>query len=136
MNPKIFLSQLSHEDILKLSVEEMQERILIEQEFLNKQVHTKFVVATHGSKTKNGGLVNATINKAMKSEGHLIAAVGDEVVYEDGTRSKIISGAGENNKVGGFELAIVGSRLENDDEIIESLQSAFCNSFICGSSNF
>lgn len=61
----------------------------------------------------------------MKAEDHLIAAVGDEAIYQDGSRSKIISGAGEEGKIEGFEVALVGSRLENGDEIIESLQSSF-----------
>ncbi|MEJ5139241.1 MULTISPECIES: PAAR domain-containing protein [Acinetobacter] len=125
MNHKIFLSQLSQDEILKLSTDEIQQRILAEQEFINKQPHKNFLAATHGSKTKNGGLVKASINQRVKAEGHLIAAVGDEVIYQDGSSSKIISGAGEEGKIEGFEVAPVGSRLENGDEIIESLQSSF-----------
>lgn len=120
-----FLSQMTHEEILKLSVEEVQDRQLVEQEFMNKQPHKKFLAATDGSKTKKGGLVRATLNKQIQAEGHFIAVVGDEVIYEDGTTSKIISGAGEGGEIKGFQVAIVGSRLENGDEIIESLQSVF-----------
>ena len=125
MNHKLFLSQLSQDEILNLSTEEIQQRILAEQEFINKQPHKNFLAATHGSKTKNGGLVKASIHQQVKAEGHLIAAVGDEAIYQDGSNSKIISGAGEEGKIEGFEVALVGSRLENGDEIIESLQSSF-----------
>lgn len=76
MNHKLFLSQLSQDEILKLSTDEIQQRILAEQEFINKQPHKNFLAATHGSKTKNGGLVKASINQRVKAEGHLIAAVG------------------------------------------------------------
>lgn len=108
-----------------MSTDKIQQRILAEQEFINKQPHKNFLAATHGSKTKNGGLVKASINQRVKAEGHLIAAVGDEAIYQDGSRSKIISSAGEEGKIEGFEVALVGSHLENGDEIIESLQSSF-----------
>ncbi|WP_151715668.1 PAAR domain-containing protein [Acinetobacter sp. TUM15071] len=122
MSPKNFLSQ---DEVFNLSIEEIQERIAAEQEFMNKQKHKKFFFATHGSKTKNGGLVRATINQKIKAQGHLLAVVGDEAIYEDGTTSKIISGAGEVGSIEGYDIALVGSRLENGDEIIESLQSVF-----------
>ncbi|OEY93481.1 hypothetical protein BJD20_04785 [Acinetobacter proteolyticus] len=122
MNPKKHLSQ---DEVYNLSLEEIQERIAAEQEFMNKQKHKKFFAATHGSKTKNGGLIRAMINQKIKAQGHLLAVVGDEAIYEDGTASKIISGAGEAGSIEGYDIALVGSRLENGDEIIESLQSVF-----------
>lgn len=122
MNPKKHLSQ---DEVYNLSLEEIQGRIAAEQEFMNKQKHKKFFAATHGSKTKNGGLIRAMINQKIKVQGHLIAVVGDEAIYEDGTTSKIISGAGEAGSIEGYDIALVGSRLENGDEIIESLQSVF-----------
>lgn len=122
MSPK---KNLSQDDVFNLSIEEIQERIAAEQEFMNKQKYKKFFFATHGSKTKNGGLVRATINQKIKAQGHLLAVVGDEAIYEDGTTSKIISGAGEVGSIEGYDIALVGSRLENGDEIIESLQSVF-----------
>ena len=63
MNPDLFLSNLSQDEILKLSPEEIQNRISAEQEFMNKQPHKDYLAATNGSKTKNGGLVRAAINK-------------------------------------------------------------------------
>ena len=125
MNSQPFLYQLSQDAVSKLSIDEIQQRIAAEQEFMNKQPHKKFFVATHGSKTKNGGLIRATLNQKIKAQGHLIAVVGDEAIYEDGTTSKIISGAGEAGAIEGRDIALVGSRLENGDEIVESLQSVF-----------
>ena len=55
MNPDLFLSNLSQDEILKLSPEEIQNRISAEQEFMNKQPHKDYLAATNGSKTKNGG---------------------------------------------------------------------------------
>ncbi|NNP67066.1 PAAR domain-containing protein [Acinetobacter sp. Ac_5812] len=122
MNPK---KKLSQDEVSNLSVEEIHKRIAAEQEFMNKKKHKKFFAATDGSKTKNGGLIRATINQKIKAQGHLIAVVGDEAIYEDGTTSKIISGAGDAGSIEGYDIALVGSRLENGDEIIESLQSVF-----------
>lgn len=76
-------------------------------------------MAVHGAKSQNSGLVNASSNNG-KIKGLSIARVGDEFIYADGTTSKIISGAGTACVVEGLSVALVGSRLENGDEIIES----------------
>ncbi|MFH4214374.1 PAAR domain-containing protein, partial [Acinetobacter baumannii] len=68
---------------------------------------------------QNGGLVNTSSNIG-KIGGLSIARVGDEVIYADGTTSKIISGAGTACIVDGSPVALVGSRLENGDVIIDS----------------
>lgn len=120
MKPRKILSQ---DEISSLSIEEIQKRLDTEQELMNKQKYKKFFVATHGSKTKKGGLIKASLNKRIQAQGHYIAVVGDEAIYEDGTTSKIISGAGEAGAIEGYDIALVGSRLENGDEIIERLQS-------------
>lgn len=73
----------------------------------------------HGAKTQNDGLVNASSTNT-KIKGLSIARVGDEVIYADSTTSKIIAGAGTACIVDGSPVALVGSRLENGDEIIES----------------
>lgn len=125
MNKQKFLSQMTQEEIQTLSEEQIKQASNAEIEHYNKLPHKKFIAATHGSKTKNGGLVNAQLNKELKVEGHLIVVVGDEVIYSDGSTSKIISGAGKASELDGHPVALVGSRLENGDEIIASLQSAF-----------
>jgi len=125
MEKPTFLSELSIEQLQKMSQEDIDKVIKEEQIFMDKQPHKNFLVATHGSKTRNGGLISATLNQRIQSQGHYIAVVGDEAIYEDGTTSKIISGTGDAGQIGGYGIALVGSRLENGDEIIETLQSAF-----------
>ena len=49
-----------------------------------------------------------------------IALVGDDAIYADGTISKIISGAGKGCLINGQSAALVGSHLENGDEIVDS----------------
>ncbi|WP_421721596.1 PAAR domain-containing protein [Acinetobacter guerrae] len=49
-----------------------------------------------------------------------IARVGDDVIYTDGTIAKIILGAGRVCMVDGIAAALVGSHLDNGDEIIDS----------------
>lgn len=46
--------------------------------------------------------------------------VGDEAIYLDGSTAKIISGAGFLLNVDGRAAALIGSLLENGDEIIDS----------------
>ncbi|MCH7350413.1 MULTISPECIES: PAAR domain-containing protein [unclassified Acinetobacter] len=119
MKDRMFLHELSIEQLETLSESEIQEIYNIEQACWNNKPHTIYYVATHGAKSRNDGLVNAS-SHAVKVAGLSLACVGDEVIYADGTTSKIISGAGAVCSVDGVSVALVGSRLENGDEIIES----------------
>jgi uncharacterized Zn-binding protein involved in type VI secretion len=51
------------------------------------------------------------------------ARVGDKVVYADGSEATIISGAGKARVMQGASAALVGSMLDNGDEIISTPQS-------------
>lgn len=119
MTNPIFLKDLPIEQLEKLSENDILEISNTEQLYWNNKPHTIYHVAVNGAKSKNGGLVNASSN-GMKIKGLSIARVGDEVIYADGTTSKIISGAGIACLIEGSPVALVGSRLENGDEIIES----------------
>ncbi|MCH2071206.1 PAAR domain-containing protein [Acinetobacter pittii] len=119
MTSPIFLKDLPIEQLEKLSENDIQKISNAEQLYWNNKPHTIYHVAVHGAKSKNGGLVNASSNVG-KIGGSSIARVGDEVIYADGTTSKIISGAGSACVVDGSPVALVGSRLENGDEIIDS----------------
>lgn len=119
MTSPIFLKDLPIEQLEKLSENDIQQISNAEQLYWNNKPHTIYHVAVHGAKSKNGGLVNVSSNSS-KIGGLSIARVGDEVLYADGTTSKIISGAGTACVVEGLSVALVGSRLENGDEIIES----------------
>ncbi|MEQ1067092.1 PAAR domain-containing protein [Acinetobacter sp. XH1741] len=107
------------EQLEKLSENDIQRISNAEKLYWNNKPHAIYCVAVHGAKTQNDGLVNASSTNT-KIKGLSIARVGDDVIYADGTTSKIISGAGTACIVDGAPVALVGSRLENGDEIIES----------------
>lgn len=119
MTTPTFLKDLPIGQLEKLSESDIQQISNAEQLYWNNKPHTVYHVAVHGAKSKNGGLVNASSNNS-KIKGFSIARVGDEVIYVDGTTSKIISGAGTACIVEGSPVALVGSRLENGDVIIDS----------------
>lgn len=119
MTSPIFLQDLPIEQLEKLSKNDIQKISNAEQLYWNNKPHIIYYVAVHGAKTQNDGLVNVSSTNT-KIKGLSIARVGDEVIYADGTTSKIISGAGTACIVDGSPVALVGSRLENGDEIIES----------------
>lgn len=78
-----------------------------------------YYLAVNGSKTKQGGLVKASATQG-KIGGLSIARIGDEVIYADGTVAKIVSSAGKVCVVEGLSAALVGSQLDNGDEIEDS----------------
>lgn len=82
-------------------------------------------VATEGSQTRGGGTiqqVSSSLTFTLDNGWKVRAAQkGDEVVYADGSTARIITGAGKNNS----NIALVGSRLSNGDEIINTLQRRF-----------
>lgn len=82
-------------------------------------------VATEGSQTRDGGTiqqVSSSLTFTLDNGWKVRAAQkGDEVVYADGSTARIITGAGKNNS----NIALVGSRLSNGDEIINTLQKRF-----------
>lgn len=103
--------------IFESHVEEMKDRSLVEI----------WRFATAGSLTLNGGKIeHASANDSLTlKDGSEVsrAMVGDDVVYPDGTRAKIISGSGSVATNGdGVSFALVGSLLENGDVIISTPQ--------------
>ena len=122
MTSPIFLQDLPIEQLEKLSKNDIQKISNAEKLYWDNKPHIIYYVAVHGAKTQNDGLVNVSSTNT-KIKGLSIARVGDEVIYADGTTSKIISGAGTACIVDGSPVALVGSRLENGDEIIESLNT-------------
>lgn len=79
-------------------------------------------VAAEGSQTRNGGVIQqATTPMEFKLDnGQQVRAAqkGDYAVYADGSKAQIVTGAGEGNS----HFALVGSRLSNGDEIINTPQ--------------
>lgn len=81
-----------------------------------------FRLATEGSRTRNGGVIKKTdsIMSFKLDNGDEVrgAQTGDLVIYPDGSSAEITTGAGKEF----YHAALVGSRLSNGDEIIDTLQ--------------
>jgi uncharacterized Zn-binding protein involved in type VI secretion len=114
-----FLHELPIEKLQQMSQEDIEQTIKAEQLYFQHRPKTIYYFAVNGAKTKNNGLVKASATQHTIG-GLAIARVGDDVIYADGTTSKIISGAGTACIVDGLSVALVGSHLENGDEIIDS----------------
>ena len=97
----------------------IEQTLNAEQLYYDNKPHITYYLAVNGVKTKQGGLVKAS-SDVWKVKGLSIGRVGDDVIYADGTISKIISGAGDVCIVDGASVALIGSRLENGDEIVDS----------------
>ncbi|WP_224994762.1 PAAR domain-containing protein [Klebsiella pneumoniae] len=82
----------------------------------------RFRFAVVGSLTRRGGVIRHASGGATTG-GLQVARVGDKVVYADGSESTIISGAGKARIMQGASAALVGSMLDNGDEIISTPQS-------------
>ena len=78
-------------------------------------VTAAYLVATEGSITRDGGIVFSEYNGTLVN----VSVVGDEVRYPNGTTAKITNGVGNTS---GKSAALVGSSLDNGDEIISSPQ--------------
>lgn len=114
-----FLHELPEEQLKKLSQEDIQKIYRAEQLYWENKPYTAYQAAFNGAKTKSGGLIRAS-DDSLRVKGIPLALVGDEAIYADGSTAKIISGAGVALAVYGCPAALVGSRLDNGDEIIDS----------------
>ena len=115
----IFLYELPIEQLQPMSQEDIEQTLKAEQLYFQHRPKTMYYLAVNGSKTKQGGLVKASATQGKIGELS-IARIGDDVIYADGTIAKIISGAGKLCIVEGLSAALVGSQLDNGDEIIDS----------------
>jgi hypothetical protein len=79
-------------------------------------------LATEGSQTRDGGIIQQATSpfEFTIGDGQEVRAAqkGDYVMYPDGNTAQIVTGAGEEYG----HVALVGSRLCNGDEIINTLQ--------------
>lgn len=82
---------------------------------------TTCLFATIGSRTARGGRISRVTTQA-EARGLALARVGDVVTYEDSSEATIIDGAGYATQWCGVPFALVGSRLDNGDKIVETLQ--------------
>ncbi|KJZ46129.1 MULTISPECIES: hypothetical protein [Pseudomonas] len=100
-------------------------RAIIDQQRAYVETHPPraiYRVASEGSQTRDGGVIQQAtsplefiLDSGQKVRG---AQKGDFVVYADGRTAQIVTTAGEENS----HLALVGSRLCNGDEIINTSQ--------------
>ncbi|APV37731.1 PAAR domain-containing protein [Acinetobacter soli] len=119
MASPIFLHELPIEQLQQMSQEDIEQTLKAERLYFQHRPKTMYYLAVNGSKTKQGGLVKASATQG-KIGGLSIARIGDEVIYADGTVAKIVSGAGKVCIVEGLSAALVGSQLDNGDEIEDS----------------
>ncbi|MEG0482992.1 MAG: PAAR domain-containing protein [Acinetobacter sp.] len=126
-----FLHELPIEQLQQMSQEDIDQTIKAEQLYFQHRPKTLYYLAVNGAKTKNGGLVKASTT-ACTIEGLAVARVGDDVIYADGTTSKIVSGSGKGCLLDGVAIALVGSHLENGDEIVDSPNHAVAMSVFKG----
>lgn len=103
-------------------------RSLIEKQNAYNLAHpvtAAYLIATEGSLTRDGGTVFSEYNgQQIETECGKrlnVSRVGDEVRYPDGTTAKINTGVGNTS---GDSAALVGSSLDNGDEIISSPQGS------------
>lgn len=90
--------------------------------FRNHPPRAIYRFATEGSQTRDGGVIQqgtAPLEITLDCGRTVRAAQkGDLVTYADGSTAQIVTTAGEGNSY----LALVGSRLSNGDEIINTPQ--------------
>lgn len=116
------VSPFTEEQIAQFS-EEAQ--AIISQQRAYLETHRPCAIyrtATEGSQTRDGGVVQqATSSLEFTLDcGRKVRAAqkGDVVTYTNGSTARIVTTAGEGNS----HLALVGSRLSNGDEIIDTPQ--------------
>ena len=66
----------------------IEQTLNAEQLYYDNKPHTTYYLATNGAKTKQGGLLKAS-SDVWKVRGLSVGRVGDDVIYADGTISKI-----------------------------------------------
>ena len=92
----------------------------------NHPVNAIWRIATEGSITRRGGIVAPVEreSKLLLDNGRYasIATAGDIVTYPDGSTATIATSAGATSMCNGAGIALVGSVLNNGDEIISTPQ--------------
>ena len=102
--------------------------IIVEGRELERKhpVNAIWRIATEGSTTRRGGIVAPVEreSKLLLDNGRYasIATAGDIVTYPDGSTAAIVTRAGKASMWKGVGVALVGSVLDNGDEIISTPQ--------------
>lgn len=104
--------------------------VIAEQEAFkrNHPVTAIYRIATAGSLTRLGGMVKeAHHNSKIQLKNGTKASIalkGDIVEYSDGTTAHIVTSSGKSKTYNGIGIAVVGSKLDNGDEIISTPQES------------
>ncbi|WP_166363812.1 PAAR domain-containing protein [Pseudomonas akapageensis] len=122
-----FLRTLDKSPFTDQQIVEFREEAIaaIRQNQVYLQAHPPCAIyrfASAGSRTRDGGEIQQATSpmEIILDNGQqvCVAQVGDYVVYDDGRKAQIVTGAGFEYE----HLALVGSLLSNGDEIIDTLQ--------------
>jgi hypothetical protein len=124
-----FLRSLNDSPFTEQQLAEFNEQALaiIHQRQAYAKAHPPFAIyrwATEGSQTRNGGVIQqatAPLEFTLDNGQQVrTAQKGDYVMYADGSTAQIVTASGQ----GYSHLALVGSRLSNGDEIINTPQGS------------
>ncbi len=120
MTSPIFLQDLPIEQLEKLSKNDIQKISNAEQLYWNNKPHDIYYVAVHGAKSQNGGLLMPLLIMG-KLKDYLLPVLVMKLFTQmvQPLRLSLVL-AGTACVVEGLSVALVGSRLEKGDEIIES----------------
>lgn len=116
-------SQLTDDFLAELDPQTRQSLAAEMESMLQRPVLHIFRGAIAGSLTRHGGVIRETSGKSTLG-GHYAARGGDKVVYPDGREETIICGASKGRVMQGKSMALVGSMLDNCDEIISMHQGS------------
>lgn len=116
------VSTFSEQQLAELSDEALN---CIREQQAYRKAHPPVAIyrlATEGSQTRDGGVIEE-VKSPMTIEVNngrqlRVAHKGDYVVYPDGRKAQIVTGAGRKNS----DIALVGSVLSNGDKIINTPQ--------------
>ena len=111
-----------YEDFLESWDSKTREEFEDFNKHVSRQITYIFRFAVVGSVTRDGGML-CNVSGGGTAGSYRIARVGDKVVYADGSEATVISGAGEARIMQGASATLVGSILDNGDEIISTPQS-------------
>lgn len=111
-----------YEDFLESLDSKTREKFEDFNKHVSRPLTYIFRFAVGGSVTRDGGVL-CNVSRGSSVGDYRMARVGDKVVYADGSEATVISGAGGARIMQGASAALVGSILDNGDEIISIQQS-------------
>lgn len=104
-------------------------RVIIREQEVYIRAHSPIVIfwlAAKRSQIRDGETVKIASSEVMIYLKNDISArltqVGNSDIYPDGTTTQISIGRGKEHRAGLTQAALVGRRLDNSDEVINTLQ--------------